>query len=289
MVMSAFTRRTAVVALTVATLAVPSIAGAQTPEPSPPPPAPETTPAQPGGFSVTWEKLKRANRTVGRDLRRSKAIERVVSAVNDLVVVNREIPIYFTDETEIGPAYLPDQKGQKLGVIVFPGWFLKLENDALRRQLRGVKGLGPKRALQYANQFVVAHEIGHALVDQLKLPVTGKEEDAVDGFAAYLLTSDKRFGPLVPLSAAMLFDAIKHDDGKLGDSDFADEHSLPQQRVYQFLCWIYGSDTKRFKGIVGKDMLPRERARRCADEYRQLRSSWDQLLQPHLKEAPDAS
>jgi hypothetical protein len=270
-------------------LAVPSAAGAQATEPPSTPPSPESTPAPPGGFVVQWDTLKRANRAVGRDLRRSKAIERVVDAVNDLIVVNREMPIVFTDETDIGPAYLPDQRGQKLGFIVFPGWFLKLEHDALRRELRGVKGLGPKRALRYANQFVIAHEMGHALVDQLKLPITGKEEDAVDGFAAYLLTSDKRFGPLVPLSAAMLFDAIKTDDGRLGDSDFADEHSLPQQRVYQFLCWIYGSDTKRFKGIVGKDMLPRERAVRCANEYRQLRSSWDQLLAPHLKEAPTAS
>jgi hypothetical protein len=281
-------RRTAILALALTSLAIPSAAAAQAPDPPSPTPAPQTTPAE-GGFVVQWDKLKRANRAVGRDLRHSKAIERVVDAVNDLIVVNREIPIVFTDETDIGPAYLPDQKGQKLGVIVFPGWFLTLERDALRRQLHGVKGLGPKRAVRFANQFVIAHEMGHALVDQLKLPITGKEEDAVDGFAAYLLTSDDRFGPLVPLSAAMLFDAIKTDDGKLGDSDFADEHSLPQQRVYQFLCWIYGSDTKRFKGLVGKDMLPRQRAVRCASEYRQLRSSWDQLLAPHLKEAPTES
>jgi len=261
--------------------ALPGAAHAQTPEPAPVAPAP----AQ---ITLGWEKLKPANRALGRDLRQSRAIQRVVDAVNALVTVPREIPIVFTDATDIGPAYLPDQKGQELGVIVFPGWFLKLSDDLLRRELRGVRGMGPKRTLRAATQFVVAHEIGHALVDRLDLPVTGKEEDAVDGFAAYMLTSDKRFGPMVPLAAAMLFDGLKTEDRKLGDGDFADEHSLPQQRTYQFVCWIYGSDPKRFKGIVGPDMLPRQRAQRCPAEYRQVRRSWDRLLAPHRKPAEPA-
>jgi hypothetical protein len=255
-------------------LTLPAAAGAQTPD---------SIPAPTGAFKVQWDHMKKANRPVARKLRASGAVERVVQAVNDLVAVPRDIPIVFTDETEIGPAYLPDQNGQKLNVIVFPGWFLRLEQNALRRQLRGVKGVTVSQAVAYANQFVIAHEMGHALVNQLKLPITGKEEDAVDGFAAYLLTTDERFGPLAPVSAAALFDAIKTDDGRLGRSDFADEHSLPQQRVYQFLCWVYGSDRQRFKSIVGRDGLPRARARRCADEYKQLRSSWDQLLAPHRK------
>jgi hypothetical protein len=255
-------------------LALPAVAGAQSADPAP---------APAGAFKVQWDHMKKANRPVARKLRATGAVERVVAAVNALVAVPRDIPIVFTDEVEIGPAYLPDQNGQKLNLIVFPGWFLRLEQDALRKQLRGVTGLTTSQAVAYANQFVIAHEMGHALVNQLKLPITGKEEDAVDGFAAYLLTTDKRFGPMAPVSAAALFDAIKTDDGKLGRSNFADEHSLPQQRVYQFLCWVYGSDRRAFRSIVGPDGLPRARARRCAGEYKQLRSSWDQLLAPHRK------
>lgn len=264
-----------------AAIALPSAATAQ----DPPSPTADPAPQAQGSFVVEWDKLKKPHRAIGRKLRKSKAIERVAAAVNELVAIPRDIAIGFTDETTVGPAYIPDQRGQELHFIVFPGTFLRLEHDALRAQLRGVKDLGVHRALRYANQFIIAHEIGHALVDQLKLPITGKEEDAVDGFAAYLLTKDERFGPMGPISAAILFDAIKTDDGKLGDSDFADEHSLPQQRVYQFLCWVYGSDTKRYKDLVGKDLLPRDRARRCKAEYRQLSSSWDRLLEPHRKDA----
>ena len=31
--------------------------------------------------------------------------------------------------------------------------------------------------------FVVAHEMGHAVISELKLPVLGREEDAADTFA----------------------------------------------------------------------------------------------------------
>ena len=35
--------------------------------------------------------------------------------------------------------------------------------------------------------FVFLHEVGHALIDILDIPTTGKEEDAVDDLAAVLL------------------------------------------------------------------------------------------------------
>lgn len=38
-------------------------------------------------------------------------------------------------------------------------------------------------------EFVLYHEVGHALIDMLDIPVLGKEEDAVDGFAAVLATT----------------------------------------------------------------------------------------------------
>jgi len=259
-----------------AVLAVQPAAGyAQASEP------PAEQPAGPAHFVVSWEKLKPANEKIARKLRHSRAVERVVSAVNALVQVPQELGIVFTDDVEIGPAYLPDQNGQELHVIVVPGHFLRTEQDIFRKALKGVKGLSVNQAVRYATQFVIAHEIGHALVDQLDLPVTGKEEDAVDGFAAYLLTSERQFGPMGPVSAGLLFDGLSTPANDLDDSDFADEHSMPQQRVYQLLCWVYGSDTKRYRGLVGKGGLPKRRAVRCADEYKQLRSSWDRLLAPH--------
>jgi hypothetical protein len=246
--------------------------------------AADTTPADTGSVVVEWDKVARGARPYARALRRSRSVERVAAAVNDRYALPRDIPIIFSSEIEEGPAYFPDVRidGRKESFIHFPGSFLELEVAVLRRELRGVRVLRPVRAMIYANEFVIAHELGHALVDQLDIPITGKEEDAVDGFAAYLLANTSGFGPRSALSAAVLFAGFSGDDAPT-DAAYADEHSLSQQRVYQFLCWIYGSDRRAFRGIVGKDGLPRARAVRCADEWRQLNRSWTRLMEPYLR------
>ena len=38
-----------------------------------------------------------------------------------------------------------------------------------------------------AVQFIMMHEVGHALVDVLDLPITGREEDVADQLAVYVL------------------------------------------------------------------------------------------------------
>jgi hypothetical protein len=98
-----------------------------------------------------------------------------------------------------------------------------------------------------------------------------------------VLTENPRFGPLTAISAAAVFDAIAPMRKQLEDTDWADEHSNPRQRMYQFLCWVYGSDTKRFKAIVGKDGLPKERAVRCGREWQEINEAWGQVLAPHVK------
>jgi hypothetical protein len=257
--------------------------------------APADQPAQPetapGAFTIEFDTFKKANRRAGSILRRSGAMQAIADEVNSRWSIPREIPVVFGDDLEIGPAFIPDLKledGTVLNFINMPGTFIRLELQEFRREIRRekIKGLKPKQALIYATEFVLAHEMGHALVHELKLPITGKEEDAVDGFAAYLLADNPKFGPMTAISAAMFFDLYTRIRGKLTQEDFADEHSLLEQRVYQFLCWVYGSDPKRFKGLVGKDLLPRERARRCPNEWKQVTSSWDTLLKPYEKAAP---
>lgn len=249
------------------------------------PPTAGSTPA----FTLEWGRFDRDHRSVAGSLRKSKALGQIVREVNSRVALPREIPIMVSDDLEIGPAYLPSVRlrdGSRISFINVPGSFLRLTTQVVRRELDGSKELKPRRAMALAMQFVLAHEMGHAIVDQLRIPVTGREEDAVDGFAAYMLADNPRFGPLSVIAAAMFFDGIATAPRDLKPSHFADEHSLLQQRVYQFMCWVYGSHPRRFRALVGRDLLPRERAVRCPAEWRQLNRSWSRLLAPHAKEQP---
>jgi hypothetical protein len=247
-------------------------------------PALAQTPTAATGFSVEYGTVKKANRPAVAVLRRSGALEALVAEVNGRWTLPAELTILVGDDAEVGPAFIPNLDvgdGQKLTFINIPGNFLTLARRAMRQELRGSRNVKPDEGMVWANEFIIAHEMGHALVHELDLPVTGREEDAVDGFAAYLLADNPKFGPSTALSAAIFFDAYRQLRGKLKDADFADEHSILEQRIYQFMCWVYGSDPATFRSLVGRGGLPRARAARCGDEWRQLEHSWDRLLAPH--------
>lgn len=124
--------------------------------------------------------------------------------------------------------------------------------------------------------FVFLHELGHAVVDLFDLPVLGREEDAVDGFATRLLVRGDQ--PRAALWAADFWS--RSADANPSAAHFADEHSLNQQRFYNMLCWIYGSDPDNWQPLVDDGWLPEDRAARCPTEWANLNEDWGDLLAP---------
>lgn len=131
--------------------------------------------------------------------------------------------------------------------------------------------------------FTLFHELGHALTDNLKLAVVGREEDAVDQLATLLLLRLGEPGIAAAFAAANAFalEQAQEDDSEEGP-DLWDEHSMSGQRMYDMLCLIYGSNPDAFDDLVGDDGVPEERAEQCPQSYAQILSAWDRLLGPHL-------
>ena len=129
---------------------------------------------------------------------------------------------------------------------------------------------------------VFLHEVGHAVFDYLSVPVLGREEDAADQFAAYLLLqfakSDAR-RLIAGVAYAYNVDASKPSTKK---NPFADEHGLPAQRLYNILCTAYGADPKLFADVVEKGYLPKERAEGCESEYEQIARAMTKLIRPYI-------
>ncbi|MGW6918466.1 DUF4344 domain-containing metallopeptidase [Kitasatospora sp. NPDC054939] len=139
---------------------------------------------------------------------------------------------------------------------------------------------------------VVLHEFGHALVDLYQLPVTGREEDAVDQLAVLLLVSGgEQYTEYVEdVINARLGLAQAESEGELPADVLADEHSLSAQRFYNQLCWLVGYDPDTYAAEVRtpdnpEGVLPLERAERCDEEYAQMATSWNTLLEPYLRNA----
>ena len=134
---------------------------------------------------------------------------------------------------------------------------------------------------------IMLHETGHALVDVYDLPVTGLEEDAVDQFAA--LIQSRTYGeydPYYETGQIMMLDVAQWWDYASQDEPhyYWDVHSLSIQRFYNIACYVYGSDPVYNADLVGAWYLPEERAETCPDEYKQMSSSWDRLLDGYLVE-----
>ena len=127
--------------------------------------------------------------------------------------------------------------------------------------------------------FILFHEVGHGLSHTLRLPILGKEEDAADSIATYLILGIRE--PVTAVAGALWFFGTGSRTPSL--QDYADEHSLGPQRQFSLVCNAVGKDPAQFQSLAQGLKLPPERASRCPAEYRQLQRSVRQLLGAHLR------
>ena len=133
--------------------------------------------------------------------------------------------------------------------------------------------------------FFLMHECAHAMFALLKVPLLGREEDAADHVAAYvMLRAGKELSRRVLGASAYMF---RHDASTRApdESDFADVHGLDVQRLYNVLCMAYGFDPEFYAGLVGKGYLPEERAKECRSEFEQVGFAMKRLISPSLDPA----
>jgi hypothetical protein len=68
---------------------------------------------------------------------------------------------------------------------------------------------------------------------------------------------------------------------------YYDEHNLSQQRAYQILCLMVGSDPVKFKSLADQMKMPEERQQTCKRDYAKTSQGWDAVLKPWLREPGD--
>lgn len=209
--------------------------------------------------------------------------EEVVEDLDKTLVLPRNLDVKLQECGEVNAFYDPEDKAVHLCYELLDH-FLEIFGTDAKTDEENEEAAGKAIA---ALTFVFYHELGHALIDLYDLPVTGKEEDAVDQLATVMLleTWDGEESELALTASAEWFDSSAAEREE--DPDMADEHALDEQRYYNLLCWTYGSDPDYFKDQLEDWQLPEERAERCPEEYQKMSRSWDQLLGPHMVEVPE--
>jgi hypothetical protein len=228
------------------------------------------------GFAVAKPALKSERYTeLARDYTRDDPLQALAGELNAVLKLPVPVRLRYAECGEANAFYEPAERRItlcfELVEQIAEDFGAQLDDDAELAD-----------AVNGAVRFIVLHEVGHALVDVLKVPVTGREEDAVDQLSAWLLIGDEA-GDNAVLSAAAAFSLNGQARGDAGEGDFAGEHSLDEQRYFSMVCWVYGRDPQRHADLVEASGLPAARAAGCVEEYTRLDASWRRLLQPQLK------
>ncbi|MCJ8325325.1 MAG: hypothetical protein HRU29_15450 [Rhizobiales bacterium] len=153
---------------------------------------------------------------------------------------------------------------------------------------------------------ILYHELGHALIDVLELPVLGQEEAAVDVLTVMLIDRlfDEEDATDLAYEVALGYvggengdpedvepkadcegDDCKEDGSEEAESEeaesepaFWDVHGTGDQRYYNTVCLFYGGDTD-LRAEYATDMeLPEARAEKCEAEYDLANASWGPIL-----------
>ena len=145
-------------------------------------------------------------------------------------------------------------------------------------------------ALNFTNALFF-HELGHALIRVFDLPFTGREEDVADQLGAVLLLAPGEDGKPYPHLVQIALDTARRWGlyaAEAGDEEYdhSERHSFNLQRMYNWLCWIYGSDPEANASIVTSGDLPEDRAVWCDEEFQKMSAGWHLMLEPYLRE-PD--
>ena len=132
--------------------------------------------------------------------------------------------------------------------------------------------------------FRLLHEMGHVLINELKLPILSREEDAADTYAALeMLKLGSSFSLRVLYNAANgWFLSDWRDQQTAEEPLYYDEHDLNQQRAYRIVCLMVGSDS-RFENLADITRMPKARQQSCKRDYAEASSSWAEVLKHHMR------
>ncbi|MDX2283322.1 MAG: DUF4344 domain-containing metallopeptidase [Bacteroidia bacterium] len=138
-----------------------------------------------------------------------------------------------------------------------------------------------EQAVLGATTFFLLHEVGHALIHQLDLPNLGREEDAADRLAVWLLMQMQR--PDLVLGAVNYFSHEANHTLPGGHFPYWDSHGLNEQRYYNLCCWLFGGNPEAFGWLVTQGILPEARAAECIADDPKYNRDIAKLLAPWLR------
>jgi Putative metallopeptidase len=189
--------------------------------------------------------------------------------------LTRKLPVKIDECSKLTSPYEPGG-----GVTICYEYIAEIERLAPKEKTE----LGVTREVAVAGAFVqfVLHEMAHATFDVLQIPVWGREEDAADKLAGFIMMQFGKDVALTTLTGTAHF--FEASDRTWTGSDFSDVRSPEAQRYYNYLCLAHGGPaSEAFKPFLTQiKFVQLARAKRCATEYSDLRWAFQKTILPHV-------
>lgn len=231
-----------------------------------------------GDFVVQYARIRNQDyRELESVFKETRLFEDTVDALNEEFALPADVPVVMRECGEVNAFYDPNTGEISLCYELVEHYAEIFMADAETDEEQEEAGA----SVASATMFTFFHEMGHALISIYDLPVTGREEDAVDQLAVMILLEGGEDGENAAIDGANSF--VGEEEQEMDDLSFWDEHSFDEQRFYNILCWIYGKDPEGYQYLVDDETLPADRAERCPAEYHRMSRAWESLLTPYVK------
>lgn len=126
--------------------------------------------------------------------------------------------------------------------------------------------------------FVLLHQVGHAMVDVLKLPVGVSAEEAADQFAIVMAGyAGEQLGGTVHGADALRELQVDWENPGSGRA------GVTEARVSRLACLLYGSNPEGYAHLVEEGLVDADDGERCEDEYAALDEKWTEMLSEHIQ------
>jgi len=143
-------------------------------------------------------------------------------------------------------------------------------------------GITRAEAIVGAIGGLAMHETGHAVFDIQQIPRLGREEDAADMVAGFVMLQFGNDVARTMIKGTFNMTYNWHaETPNLNAAILADTHSLALQRGFSILCLAYGKDPETFKDLA-QAWLPPARQPSCAREYRQAENAFRKTIMPDV-------
>jgi hypothetical protein len=233
-----------------------------------------------GNFTVLYQDPQSQKYVeMNENYKKQRLLEDTADELNASVSIPENVAITFKECGQVNAYWNPRDRQ-----IVMCFEFIEDTATKFRQVVKDQKEY--EDAVGGAITFAFIHEVGHCLIDVLNLPATGREEDSVDQLATYVLIDSGDDGEKMALNGARMWGLWFNEKGgtsqTASDINWADEHSLDAQRFFNIICWVFGHNPDKWRGLID-DPLPENRAVRCPTEYVKMSKAWTHLLTPYMK------